>query len=305
MQTVDQVIEDMSIASRAMKAVFHRGMGATRRIRDEAAEALIKQNLGDEGQIVTRKVFTDKQSPIYKRSILANEMYQFHMKTTLPYGDDGSRVLPNGLYFEYTTEMRNFESRIQQLDYQILQNYPQLVQDDINRRNAGLAAQGKPQTAATQDYPDVNQMQRYLYVAWHLEPISTANDFRFGVDDVVKQRLQAHLVEIQENAKLDIYRQMLKPMKTFVEKLSVPIGQEGAIFRDSLVGNINEFLIRLPKLNIDNDPNIAALLQEIEAVVKPYVFNPDVLRQVPESRQAARDKMAELMKRFEGYNLGG
>lgn len=304
MEAVDQVVEDTSIATRAMKAVFHRGIGATRRVRDTNAEQMVRSTLGDEGQIVTRKVFTDKQSPLYKRQQLANEMYQFHMRHTLPLGDDGSRALPNALYFDYTTNMQQYEAQIRQLDMQVLANYDQMVEDDVDARNAALIKQGKHPSASVDDYPSKAQMESYLYVHWHLEPISTAGDFRYEVDEGIKQRLAARLTRVAEEAKLDLYARMLEPMKRFVEKLSVPIGQQGSIFRDSLVGNINEMLTLLPKLNVDNDPQITKLIEDIRAVVQPYVFHPDILREQPESRQAARDKMAEIMRRFDGYNIG-
>jgi hypothetical protein len=304
MEVEQAVFEDISIATRAMKAVFRRGIGATRRVRDPQAEALVRTSLGDEGQIVTRKVFTDKQSPINKRQVLATEMYMFHMKMTLPLGDDGSRALPNKLYFDYTTQMVQYESQIRQHDMHIVQNYQQLVADDVAKRNAALINQGKTPTAAPSDYPSQQQMESYLYVSWHLEPISTAGDFRHEVDDDIKQRLAAHLTRATEEANAQLYSRMLEPMKRFVEKLSVPIGEQGAIFRDSLVGNINDMLNLVPQQNLTDDPTISTLVEEIKAIVQPYVFCPDALREVPETRQAARDKMAELMKRFDGYNLG-
>ena len=105
MLTAQQLMEDTSIASRAMKAVFHRGVGASKRTRDPAAESMVKQQYGDEGQIVTRKLFIKKDGLVQQRNTLANEMYNFHMKSTLPHGDDGSRLLPNKMYMEYVTQM--------------------------------------------------------------------------------------------------------------------------------------------------------------------------------------------------------
>ncbi len=51
------------IANRAMKFRLSRG-GTKRRVRDKDAEALVKQTLGDEGQIVSRQLFKDKNSLI-------------------------------------------------------------------------------------------------------------------------------------------------------------------------------------------------------------------------------------------------
>jgi hypothetical protein len=299
------LVEDTSIAHRAMKAVLHRGVGAGRRTRDELAEAAVKQQFGDEGQIVTRKLFIDRASPIHQRAKLANEMYAYHMQYTLPHGDDGSRLLPNAVYMDYIQKMGDYERKLQLLDSSILMNYTGLVANDVMKRNAALMAAGKPANASITDYPTIEQMKRYLYVEWHLEPIATAGDFRYQVDETIKERLHARLAEMQQDVNTSLLLRMIEPMKRFVEKLSVPIGNEGGIFRDSLVGNLNELVEILPKLNINDDPRVGALIAEVRTIVKPYVFAPDVLRESPEARQGARDRMAELMKRLDGYGLGG
>lgn len=300
---VDQLVEDTSIANRAMKAVFHRGLGAGRRVRDTAAEALVKGQLGDEGQIVTRKLFVNKACLINKYLQLAGEMYQTHMKYTLPLGDDGSRLLPNSMYFDYVQKMGGYEQQATAIINQIVATYPQLVQDDVNERNAALISQGKPPAASLAEYPSLDRMRQYLYVQWFLEPVPTANDFRFDVDPALKERLSERLEAIKDDATLALFQTMVKPMKAFVERLSVPIGEAGSVFRDSLLGNLNE-LSYLRKMNVNHDPRVTELLDGIEAVIKPYVFAPDVLREVPEARKGARDKMAELMKRLDGYGFG-
>jgi hypothetical protein len=308
MTVASRLLDDTSIAARAMKAVFHRGMGASRRSRDSAAEDLVKQQFGDQGQIVTRKLFTNKQGLMYLRQQLANEMYAFHIKTTLPHGDDGSRLLPNTMYLDYTSTMASFERRLASMDAQIISSYPQLVADDVAERNAALIAQNKAASASPADYPPIEDMQRHLYVEWVLEPIPTAGDFRYEVDEVVRQRYETALAEMQKVANADLFVRMLEPMKRFVDKLSVPISEgkeknKGEIFRDSLIGNLNELVESLPKLNITDDPRVNDMVQGIEAVIKPFTFNPAPLREQQSTRQAARDKMAELMKRFEGYGF--
>lgn len=296
-----QLLEDTNIASRAMKAVFHRGIGAARRTRDLEAEQLVKEKFGDQGQLVTRRLFIDASGPVHRRAQKANEMYQYHMRSTLPHTDDGSRLLPNNLYFEYTQTMGRYEHEIRNLDQEILLNYDALVQKDVSLRNVVAAQQNKPQTASAADYPTPEQMKRYLYVEWRLEPVATANDFRYQVDESVKQRLEESLKQVAADAKADIFARMAEPMKRFVEKLSVPIGEKGSIFRDSLIENLNELVDTLPKLNFDDDPRVKEVVEELRKLVTPYVYNPSALREQPEVRQSARDKMAELQKRLEGY----
>lgn len=302
MQAAEQLAEEVSIANRAMKAVFHRGVGAARRSRDLEAEALVRDQLGDQGQIVTKRLFTNKQGLIYKRNQLANEMYTYHIRATLPHTDDGARILPNKQYFEYTQTMGQFEQSLKAMDAQIIQDYSALIAADMTERILALQAQGKPTTGVHRDeYPSLDQMQRYLYVEWVLEPISTANDYRYQVDDAMKARLESRLKVIEEQAKADVFARMFPPMQRFIEKLRVPIGEKGSIFRDSLVENLNELAVELPKLNFSDDPRVDEMVGEVKRLLQPYVFNPDALREQPEARDRARERMEELMKKMDGY----
>lgn len=304
MLTAEQIFDEASIASRGFKAVLHRGAGGTRSKRDKEGEAIIHQAKGDDSTRAYKKIFHKPGSLIFLRANLSSEMYQYHMKHTRAHEDDGARVLPAALLLEYQPKMDDFKQRIDMMDRQILATYDQIVADDVAYRNMALMSQGKPATVTADDYPTRDQLANQLYVQWYIEPIPTAGDFRYEVDQSIKDRLNERLRALEAQGDLDLLTRMLEPMKRFVEKLSVPIGTDGGIFRDSLITNLNELVQHLPKLNITGNPEVQTMIDGIESIIKPYVFNPDALREQPIARQSARDKMAELMKRLDGYNLG-
>lgn len=291
-----------SIADKAMKVKLSRGTGYAR-IRDKEAEKLVKDQLGDQGQTVTKAIFKDKNCLIYRRSQLANEMYLYHVDNTLPHTDDGWRVLPNQLYLEYTSQMGAYSQQLQLMEQQIIANYHQLVATDIAQRNASLTGQGKPAAATVNDYPTLDHMKRLLYVQYYFEPINTAHDFRYEMNDADKSRLDDLVKEIEDNAKRDLYTRMLDPMKAFVDKLAVYKGDKGQRLHDSVVTNINDMLTKLPRLNLDADPVLQQMLDEVKVLVTPYVFNTDALREDEVVRDTAREKMQKLMDRYAGYAL--
>jgi hypothetical protein len=45
------------------------------------------------------------------------------------------------------------------------------------------------------------------------------------------------------------------------------------------------------------------MISQIEAVVKPYAFAPDVLKESPEARESVRSKLATLEATLRGYAL--
>jgi len=292
--------ESTSIANRAMKFKLSRG-GTAKRIRDKDAESLVKATLGDEGQIVSRELFSDKGNLVHKYQGLSNEMYTYHIKATLPFGDDSSRALPNACYFDYTGKMQDFISRLDALKGHILTQWDSLVQVDMQSRNNRLTAQGKAASAKFDDYPTREQMDSRLYVNWYPEPISTSGDFRFTVPPEMLVKLDAQLAEMVEEAGRSLYIRMLSPVTAFIKKLDGFKGDKGQRWHDSFIDNLNALTSELPPLNINDDPMVTSLLSQIDAIIKPYVFQPDALKEDEFARTEVKSKLEALEAQLKGY----
>ena len=306
-EVVSQIAADLDVTNRMLKAVFHRGTGTARRSRDLNAEAAVKSQFGDEGQIVTRKLFTQKQGLIYQRNQLANDMATYHTYHTLPLGDDGSRLLPNEKVMDYTLTMSNFQNQIEVLDQQIISQYDQLVIDDIAHRNASLVAQGKPPSASTSDYPSLETVRGYLYVTWRLEPVPVEGDFRFMPDgharEIAVQRHKEYAQEMNKSAKEAVLRKLLTPIERFVNKLDTYNGEKGQRFSDSFITGVADMAAAIDSFNFDGDPRVTALAEEIKKTITPYTFNTDAIREAKEVRDNAKVQMKALMDKFADYGI--
>jgi len=292
--------ETASIANRAMKFRLSRG-GTKRRVRDKDAEALVKQTLGDQGQIVSRELFKDKGNLVGQYQNKSNEMYAYHVKCTLPFGDDTSRVLPNTTYFPYTQQMGDFISELSILRSQILAAWDGLVLKDIASRNQELAGQGKPQSAQVSDYPSVKQMENTLYVSWFPEPISTVNDFRFQLSPEMMDVAQRQFDDMVSQCSAARFTRMLTPISAMIEKLAAYKGDKGQRWYDSFVENIATMPEEVRALNIVDDPVIDGFLQQIESAIRPYAPNPSALKEDTHAREELKKKLEALESGLKGY----
>jgi len=298
--TPASILEQGNIANRAMKFRLSRG-GTQRRIRDKDAETLVKQQLGDEGQIVSRLLFKDSTNLVYQYQAKNNEMYAYHVKATLPFGDDSSRLLPNIAYFTYTQGMSSYISDLGQLKGQILVNWDALVLSDITARNNSLQAQGKAQTAKIDDYPTKEQMDYRLYINWYPEPVSTANDFRFVQPPEIVALAEKAWADAIEVSSRDRFNRMLAPVSKFIAKLNDYKGDKGQKWHDSFVDNLNDLSKDIPALNIKDDPMVDSFLAQIEAIIKPYVFAPDMLKEDAFARSQVKLRLEALESQLKGY----
>ena len=292
--------ETASIANRAMKFRLSRG-GTKRRVRDKDAETLVKQTLGDQGQIVSRELFKDKGNLVGQYQNKSNEMYAYHVKCTLPFGDDTSRVLPNTTYFPYTQKMGDFISELSILRSQILATWDALVLRDIASRNQELAGQGKPQSAQVSDYPTVKQMENTLYVSWFPEPISTVNDFRFQLSPEMLDVAQRQFDDMVSQCSSARFTRMLTPISAMIEKLAAYKGDKGQRWYDSFVENIATMPEEVRALNIVDDPVIDGFLQQIESAIRPYAPNPSALKEDTFARDELKKKLEALEAGLKGY----
>ncbi len=300
--TATSIINASNISNRAMKVHLHRG-GTAKRVRDKDAEQLVKSTLGDEGQIVSRELFKSKTTPLAKYQQIGNEMYAYHVKATLPFGDDGGRLIPTTAYLDYTTKMQAYLQQQKDLAIDIIGNWQQLVLADVRDRNNSLYTQGKPQNASESDYPTASQIASKLYVKWYPEPVSTSNDFRFEVPDDLKRALDAQLDEYVAAAGKEVYVRMLDPVSAFVEKCGKYTGEKGQRWHDSFVDNLSALQTELAPLNINDDPQVSEFLKKIDDIIRPYALTPAAIKDDPVARSAMRAKFAELESSLKGYVL--
>jgi hypothetical protein len=302
MTELKKLVEDASLASRAIIFKLSRG-GTRRRVRDAAAEQLVKQQLGDEGQIVSRELFRDKTSPVHQYQALSSEMYQYHIRATLPFGRDGGGLLPNERYFDYTTAMTNFISRLDNLRDTIVANWTSIVSNDIALRNHDLAQQGKAQTASATDYPDVSEIQDKLYVNWHPSPVPTAGNFLVELPPSMQQRFEQYEKDVITACNGELIDRMLTPLNAFINKLSKYTGEKGQRWHDSFVENLASVVDALPVLNINKNPEIDAMHKQLKELVTPLAASSEALKEDKAVRDEVKARMEELARSMSGYKF--
>lgn len=219
-----------------------------------------------------------------------NELYDYHIKHTVPWLDDGLRMLPAALYFDYTTEVRRLEGEALTLVADLEAHWSAEVQADAIRLGPLFNMADYPADIASKYGIDVQFM-----------PVPSANDFRVALDPDDLASLDNAIRDAETGASRYIIEQLVEPLRKMAEKLSVPIGEEGSVFRDSLVENVIEVTDRLPRLNINDDPEIAQAIAGVRSVVGKYTGSAmDQLRENPVAREAVKHQVDAIVAMFGG-----
>lgn len=245
---------------------------------------------------------TSKDAGRYNKSLLPMNDYldRVHKKTThirekfykntLPWGIEGTMMLPTTNYLAFMTEFRKEKNEWLTLVDDFVDEYPRL-QMDAQRVLGGLYADS--------DYPTPDAIARKFNIDMAVFPVPTT-DFRCQIasDELtrIQQDVEARVANAQATAMNEVWQRMFDKVKHMAEKLADP----KAIFRDTLVDNLKDQCAMLSRLNFMDDPNLEALRQQVEGTLASH--HPDALRNDPDLRRdtaaeakAIMDKMSVFM----------
>ena len=93
-------------------------------------------------------------------------------------------------------------------------------------------------------------------------------------------------------------KEPFKRLHEVVRKMATTLADSDAIFRDSLVTNVEELLETLPKLNLTNDQVLTDMCTEIQ---QELVVTPDILRANKNVRSDIAAKAAAIQANLAGF----
>lgn len=237
-----------------------------------------------------KHLFKDKNSRVAKANQRYSDIYEYHRNNTVPWIDNGPRMIRTELVQEYKQAMRDLTAKADQARDELVAHWDEEVQLDL-QRISGI----NPDLAKAEDYPSSMTIRMAYDATITLMPIPNEDDFRIGMDAEDIQRLKDAATEAEVKATEHIIASLIEPLQSAAEKLKTEIGESGSIFRDSLTENIVEVAARMEKVNISTDPQVAKMIQFVKALGQHADARKDDLRSNPETRKNAANKIEETV----------
>ena len=227
---------------------------------------------------------------------LAGEIRQEHYRRTLPWSDDGSRILTSAGYFPYAQFMRDCEAKWAPELNRFLGNWSEYV-DDARIKLNGLFR--------LEDYPTPSELASKFEFRWGVRPLPVDTDFRvqLSADETasIRAELRSDLDATVKAAMQDVWQRMREVVAKMSERLKAydPNNPGTAPFRDSLVTNITELLDVLPSLNLTNDPTLDAFAQEVRTGLTSHPAN--ALRDNMYTRNDTINRADEILSKMSAF----
>ena len=227
---------------------------------------------------------------------IVSEARQEHYFLTLPWDDNGYRVLPAAAYLDHVEKMHALAQRFNQAVEQLLRQFHQLV-EQASTRLGGLFRQ--------QDYPTCEELRSKFAFETRVAPLPDAGDFRVTIGEEEKARIQRQITaaveaSIQAGSR-ELWYRLYEAVHHLAERLRAYRVSENGVehpFRDSVISNLVKLVEVLPKLNVTGDPELDRLTREVRASL---LVDPKQLRESESLRSCTADAAAEIAGCMAGY----
>lgn len=218
-------------------------------------------------------------------SKLAGVMRRYHDKVTLPWGDNGDRLLPSRAYMDYVKAMRDFKQQFHKEVSILVNAYPGLVQSARMR----LGTLYEPR-----DYPTPEEVRAKFNVDTTFMPVPSAKDFRVDVAAEDVEELRAGIAKKIQERQAGAVEDALGRAKLFVTRVRDTLSTDKPRIFESLMDNLTELIHMLPAFNVMGDPK----LDDLEAQLKTLVHPTAVLKNRPEVRTRVAREAGTVLARF-------
>jgi chorismate mutase len=192
-----------------------------------------------------------------------------HYSMTLPWSvvgineqgkRQGSRLLPNTLFMEYTTAVAKAKQETEDALNDFEQHYPQLQQ--IAQKNLGSAFNPG-------DYPPAATIRAHFGLDFEFAPIPKGSDFdalQGQQAQKLSQALNSRTRNMLENAMQDAWKRLYETVQHAYVKLADP----DKVFHYTLVEKLRDQASMLKHLNVTGDERIEQIRNRIEKQLTTY-----------------------------------
>jgi len=271
------------------------GRSHDREVTEEASK-LYKADLKEAGSFTKQLISTKFINEV---ASVARSARAIHRLLTLPWMDNGTRIMSNAGFEHYSDQMRTSRLKFEAKVKEFIHTMP----DAIKEAQVRLGKMYDPE-----DYPSNDDLKHKFSFDVEVNKVPEASDFRAKMSDAtvkaIVKDIERRTEERVQGAMNDAFQRIIDVTTKMNETLKgyePPKDGEKAKgnFQSSLITNVKEIADSLTALNITGDPRLEDLQAEL---VKELVeHSPEVLKDDGKLRHATAKKAAEIAKKVRSY----
>ena len=291
-------IPEHSLSSRAMLCSVSISMWSARKHDPDASEEIAMRHGAQADSGRYHKVLLPKQALAEIQKIVS-EARQEHYFMTLPWDDNGYRVLPAAAYMDHVEKMRALSNRFTGAVDILARRFLTLI-DQARTRLGGLFREA--------DYPTPDELRAKFSFETKVMPLPDAGDFRVALGDEDKERIKRQITAAVEASlqvgSRELWFRLYEAVQHMADRLTAyRVTDQGVEhpFRDTVVTNLVKLVDVLPKLNVTSDPELDRLAEQVRTSL---LVDPKELRKSDAVRAETAKAAAAIAQHMAGYMAG-
>jgi hypothetical protein len=305
-----------SIASAAMLGSLNISVWEARK-KDKTTELEVQVSKGARSKRATsvhKHLFAE--SPALEAiKTLRGEARVWFNKVTLPWDDNGNRIITTKQYFEVMNDAARFRQRFEDLVRIFISIYP----TEISRQAFEMGA-----LFDRNEYPDVSEVAQKFAFNLNVAPMPMAGDFRIDIGtealEELRQRCESDTQVRLQQAMADAWGRIKTQVEWVRDRMDAALSHEDGVeeipehddagnvikveikkkrrpkLHQSMIDNGLELCGLLRDLNVTNDPALEAARKELESAL--VTVDIDSLRESPALQATTKTKMDSILSKF-------
>ncbi|HEV2133214.1 MAG TPA: hypothetical protein VGR47_03025 [Terracidiphilus sp.] len=249
------------ITEKAMLAAVHISVWTAVKHDRKVSREVADQHGAHQGAGRYNKQLLHGAEKLEELRTIAGQIRQYFYKVTLPWSDEGFRLLPANFYFELMARIREFEASFDAGVESFLRVYPQYI-EQVRPELNGLFRE--------EDYPSQEKLRAKFGVKLEVLPIPSGADFRVEMSAEeqarVAREIDASVRQSLMRGTEDLWRRLREVVAHMADRLNEPESR----FHGSLVTNVLDLVEILPRLNVHGDADLNRFAEQVKERLCSY-----------------------------------
>lgn len=282
-----------SLSSSAMLVTLNISVwGARKKAKDEEAQLIRTSNARSSKAASIHKHLLADAEPLMAISRFASDCRTWMYANTLPWTDNGDRLLPTSQFFTFKQEAARREQHFWNPLVQTLEReYPALI--------SGMAMELGSMFARS-EYPDPSTIVDKFGFRLTFSPVPEAGDIRVDLPaDAIKELRTQYAAESDarvEAAMKDAWDRLHKALVHMKTKVSPSEDGSTRRIHATMLEGAGELCAVLSTLNITGDPKLEEARRALEGIVQRT--DTVSLRESPELRASVKQQVESILDKF-------
>lgn len=273
-----------SIHNRAMLVSLKLSKWSATKYDKKVSLEIAKQHNADaDAGRYNKRLISKGKNSYAELMTLFGALYAEHIKQTLPWSDEGWRILPNANHGPYTAMVRDKRHQIETALEAFLLDYPAL-QAHTKATSNGLYNPA--------DFPSVIDLRKRFGVNVHYSPIPAGEDFRVGLDTATLQEIARDTEDRVNRAVMEAQADTFERLHRCVEHIAEVLSEKKPRIYDSMMENALELTNVLTRLNVTDDPRLEELRKRVERLAQ---VDSEALRTLPYARKSTASEARSIL----------